>query len=127
MIDYKEKIAEYGNSLPTEIEKENARDIFGQMYDKGYNLEFIYFAIQNLKGKRLIENNGLFFYKTFQNQVYYLIEQEHKKQEEIARIQEHNARVLSKPRTEKKVIMLAPKKPRDKGYIDLDSITDDDE
>jgi hypothetical protein len=45
MIDYKEKIAEYGNSLPTEIEKENARDIFGQMYDKGYNLEFIYFAI----------------------------------------------------------------------------------
>lgn len=127
MIDYKEKIAEYGNSLPTEIEKENARDIFGQMYDKGYNLEFIYFAIQNLKGKKLIENNGLFFYKTFQNQVYYLIEQEHKKQEEIARIQEHNARVLSNPRPIKTVVILAPKKPRDKGYIDLDSIADDDE
>ena len=54
-----------------------------------------------------------------------MIEQEHKKQEEIARIQEHNARVLAKPRTVKTVVMLAPKKPRDKGYIDLDSIDDD--
>lgn len=122
MIDYKKKIADYGKALPTESEKENARYIFAKLFDMGFNLEFIYFAIQHLNGKKLIENNGLLFHKPFQNEVYYLIEKEHKKQQEIEQIKLHNATVKM---PEVKIIkVLAPEKPIDKGYINLDEITD---
>jgi hypothetical protein len=92
MIDYKQEIANYGKRLPTEEEKEIARNIFQRLYNKGFDFEFIYYAIKHLNGKNLADNIGLMFYKDFQEEVKLIIKNERRKekekQEQIKRIGE---------------------------------------
>ena len=130
MIDYLEEVIKYGKSLNTEEEKEVARQLFNDLISYGYNAKFIYFCIQKLGNRKLIDNRNLFFYKPFQEEVEeniraydYKQEQKQKEIEEIGKgiLEQLGAEPI---KIKVKIDYEADKKVRLKyrGYIDLDSI-----
>jgi hypothetical protein len=64
MIDYEKEIAQYGSSLSLQ-EKEKARAVFNEMLAQGYDFDWLYYAVQRLNGRSILEYPRLMFYKPF--------------------------------------------------------------
>ncbi len=64
MIDYEKEIARYGSSLSPQ-EKEKARAVFNELLTQGYDFDWLYYAVQRLNGRSLLECPKLMFYKPF--------------------------------------------------------------
>lgn len=126
---FKEKIEEYGRELKTIEEKETAKKVIKDLQKQGFNDEFIYYALIDVKEskKDIIQWQGLFFNKGFQDKINYKINIEHRKEEEKKKKATEIAAAVEK-QLEKGVKIInvkAGEKPIDKGYINLDDITDD--
>ena len=126
---FKEKIEEYGRELKTIEEKETANKVIKDLQKQGFNDEFIYYALIDVKEskKDIIQWQGLFFNKGFQDKINYKINIEHRKEEEKKKKATEIAAAVEK-QLEKGVKIIkvkAGEKPIDKGYINLDDITDD--
>lgn len=63
-----ELINEYGRKLPVN-EREIARTLFQELYDKGKTWEWIYWAVWQLGERKVINNRGLFFFADYQREV----------------------------------------------------------
>lgn len=126
---FKEKIEEYGRELKTIEEQETANKVIKDLQKQGFNDEFIYYALIDVKEckKDIIQWQGLFFNKGFQDKINYKINIEHRKEEEKKKKATEIAAAIDK-QLEKGVKIInvkAGEKPIDKGYINLDDITDD--
>ena len=127
MIDFEKEIARYGSSLSPR-EKELARKVFNDLLANGRSFEWLYYAIQRLDGRSILECPKLMFYKPFQNEVQKMIdearEEERKKQARnaaiCARIEEQIKQMESR-----KVIIVRQAPPAKKvKQIDLAAIAD---
>ena len=126
---FKEKIEEYGRKLKTIEEQEIANKVIKDLQKQGFNDEFIYYALIDVKEskKDIIQWQGLFFNKGFQDKINCKINIEHRKEEEKKKKATEIAAAIDK-QLEKGVKIInvkAGEKPIDKGYINLDDITDD--
>ena len=134
MIDFEKEIARYGSSL-SEREKEKARQVFNDLLASGRSFEWLYYAIQRLNGRSILECPKLMFYKPFQDEVEKMIdearEEEQKKQARNAEIcAKIEAQILLREEKEKNMkIIFQPPKPKKEIEIDLAAIADmeDDE
>lgn len=121
---FKEKIAEYGRKLKTEEEKQTARNVINGLYNRGFDDEFIYYALQGLNDRNIIQWQGLLFSADYHEQIKNQISLEHKKTEQknkkIAAIGAATDKLFEKG--VKTISVKAPEKPIDKGYINLDDI-----
>lgn len=117
MIDYEKEIARYGSSLSPQ-EKEKARAVFNELLTQGYDFDWLYYAVQRLNGRSILEYPRLMFYKPFQQEVNALVEQareeEQKKKardaEICAKIEAQILLMQSKP---VKVIRQPPKQKKE--------------
>ena len=127
--NFKDKIAEQGKKLKTEEEKETARNIINSLYSRGFNDEFIYYTLIDFeeRNRDIIQWQWLPFNKDYQEQIKNKINIEHSKEEEKKKKATEIAAAVEK-QLEKgiKVIKVqAKEKPIDKGFINLEDITDD--
>lgn len=61
-------INEYGTKLPNG-EKQIARQLFQKLHSQGKTWEWIYWAIWQLGDRKVVNNQGLFFYADYQREV----------------------------------------------------------
>ena len=64
MIDFEKEIAKYGQSLSV-IEKNKARAVFSELLAQGRTFEWLYYAIEHLRGRSILECPKLLFFKEF--------------------------------------------------------------
>ena len=130
MIDYEKEIARYGSSLSPQ-EKEKAREVFDDLLAQGYDFDWLYYAVQRLNGRNILEYPRLMFYKPFQEEVNAMMEaareEERKKKarnsEICAKIEEQILLMQSKPIK----VIRQPPKPKKVDEIDLAAIADMEE
>ena len=127
MIDFEKEIARYGSSLSPR-EKELARKVFNDLLANGRSFEWLYYAIQRLDGRSILEYPKLMFYKPFQNEVQKMIDEA---REEEERKQARNAAICArieeqiKQMESRKVIIVRQAPPAKKvKQIDLAAIAD---
>ena len=127
MIDFEKEIAQYGSSLSPR-EKELARKVFNDLLANGRSFEWLYYAIQRLDGRSILEYPKLMFYKPFQNEVQKMIDEA---REEEERKQARNAAICArieeqiKQMESRKVIIVRQAPPAKKvKQIDLAAIAD---
>ncbi|MDD3164587.1 MAG: hypothetical protein PHS97_01865 [Oscillospiraceae bacterium] len=65
---YRDLVNEYGRSLRPS-DRAAAKNILNDLLDKGFDYEFIYWALWNLGSRDLISNKGLIFNKSYQEEV----------------------------------------------------------
>lgn len=87
VIDYKKEINEYGASLPP-LQKDIAREVFTELLETGFDYRWLYYAIQNLGQRDIVQYRSLFFYKPFQEEVQQMVEEGIIKEEEYRQWQE---------------------------------------
>ena len=87
VIDYKKEINEYGASLPP-LQKDIAREVFTELLETGFDYRWLYYAIQNLGQRDIVQYRSLFFYKPFQEEVQQMVEEGITKEEEYRQWQE---------------------------------------
>lgn len=87
VIDYKKEINEYGASLPP-LQKDIAREVFTELLETGFDYRWLYYAIQNLGQRDIVQYRSLFFYKPFQEEVQQMVEEGITKEEEHKQWQE---------------------------------------
>ena len=127
MIDYEKEIAQYGSSLSPQ-EKEKARAVFNEMLAQGYDFDWLYYAVQRLNGRSILEYPRLMFYKPFQEEVNAMMEaareEERKRKarnaEICAKIEAHILLQQSKPVK----VIFQPPKPKKVETIDLAAIAE---
>lgn len=130
MIDYEKEIARYGSSLSPQ-EKEKARDVFNELLAQGYDFDWLYYAVQRLNGRSILEYPRLMFYNPFQEEVNAMMEaareEERKRKarnsEICAKIEEQILLMQSKPIK----VIRQPPKPKKIDEIDLAAIADMEE
>ena len=130
MIDYEKEITKYGNSLSAQ-EREKARDVFNELLERGRSFEWLYFAVEHLNGKSILNYPRLMFYRPFQEEVDLLVQQarecEQKRKERNAEIcAKIEAQILKAERVTVRVINQPPK-PKKEYSIDLAAIADMEE
>ena len=86
-IDYEKQVNEYGASLPPR-QKDVAREVFTELLETGFDYRWLYYAIQNLGKRDIVQYRSLFFYKPFQEEVQYMVDEEITKEEEYRQWQE---------------------------------------
>lgn len=64
MIDYRNEVTKYGASL-SEKEKNVAREVFNDLLAQGFEYDWLYFAVERLNGRSILECPKLLFYKPF--------------------------------------------------------------
>ena len=127
MIDYEKEIARYGSSLSPQ-EKEKARAVFNELLAQGYDFDWLYYAVQHLNGRSILEYPRLMFYKPFQEEVNAMMEaareEERKRKarnaEICAKIEQQILLMQSKPVK----IIFQPPKPKKVETIDLAAIAE---
>ena len=129
MIDYEKEVTKYGHSL-TEKNKEKTREVFDELLTCGFTFEWLYYAIQHLNGRTVIQNPNLMFYRPFQEEVNEIMENGRKQERQRkARNAEICAKIekqiLLRQEKEKniKIIFQSPK-PKQVKQIDLAAIAD---
>lgn len=70
-INYEASVNKYGESLSSE-EKALARRVFNDLLAQGYDFEWLFYAIKNLKGRSILKVPHLMFYQGFKNEVEWL-------------------------------------------------------
>ena len=80
MIDFEKEITKYGQSL-SERGKAKARTVFNELLAQGRTFEWLYYAIQHLNGRSLIDYPKLLFYKEFQKEVDEIMAEAHEKEQ----------------------------------------------
>ena len=86
-IDYEKQVNEYGASLPPR-QKDVAREVFTELLETGFDYRWLYYAIQNLGQRDIVQYRSLFFYKPFREEVQQIVEEERTKEEEYRQWQE---------------------------------------
>ena len=86
-IDYEKQVNEYGASLPP-LQKDIAREVFTELLETGFDYRWLYYAIQNLGQRDIVQYRSLFFYKPFQEEVQQMVEEGITKEEEHKQWQE---------------------------------------
>ena len=86
-IDYEKQVNEYGASLPPQ-QKDVAREVFTELLETGFDYRWLYYAIQNLGQRDIVQYRSLFFYKPFREEVQQMVEEEITKEEEYRQWQE---------------------------------------
>ena len=86
-IDYEKQVNEYGASLPPE-QKDIAREVFTELLEIGFDYRWLYYAIQNLGQRNIVQYRSLFFYKPFREEVQQMVEEEITKEEEYRQWQQ---------------------------------------
>lgn len=86
-IDYEKQVNEYGASLPPQ-QKDIAREVFTELLETGFDYRWLYYAIQNLGQRDIVQYRSLFFYKPFREEVQQMVEEEITKEEEYRQWQE---------------------------------------
>ena len=127
MIDYEKEIARYGSSLSPQ-EKEKARAVFNELLAQGYDFDWLYYAVQHLNGRSILEYPRLMFYKPFQEEVNAMMEaareEERKRKARNAEIcAKIEAQILLQQSKPVKVIFQSPK-PKKVETIDLAAIAE---
>ena len=127
MIDYEKEIARYGSSLSPQ-EKEKARAVFNELLAQGYDFDWLYYAVQHLNGRSILEYPRLMFYKPFQEEVNAMMEaareEERKRKARNAEIcAKIEAQILLQQSKPVKVIFQPPK-PKKVETIDLAAIAE---
>ena len=125
MIDYEKEIARYGSSLSPQ-EKEKARAVFNELLAQGYDFDWLYYAVQRLNGRSILEYPRLMFYKPFQEEVNAMMEaareEERKRKARNSEIcAKIEAQILLQQSKPVKVIFQPPK-PKKVDEIDLAAI-----
>ena len=130
MIDYEKEIARYGSSISPQ-EKEKARAVFNELLAQGYDFDWLYYAVQRLNGRSILEYPRLMFYKPFQEEVNAMMEAA---REEERKKKAHNAEIWVK--IEEQILLMQskpvkvirqPPKPKKVYEIDLAAIADMEE
>ena len=127
MIDYRNEVTKYGASL-SEKEKNVAREVFNDLLAQGFEYDWLYFAIERLNGRSILECPKLLFYKPFQQEVNRLVEEAREEEREkqarnaaiCARIEEQIKQMQSR----KVIIVRVPPKQKKVKQIDLAAIAD---
>lgn len=127
MIDFEKEIARYGSSL-SEREKNKARQVFNDLLACGYSFEWLYYAIQRLGNRSILDYQYLMFNKSFQEEVNRLVEEAREEEREkqarnaaiCARIEEQIKQMQSR----KVIIVRVPPKQKKVKQIDLAAIAD---
>lgn len=127
MIDYRNEVTKYGGSL-SEKEKNVAREVFNDLLAQGFEYDWLYFAIERLNGRSILECPKLLFYKPFQQEVNRLVEEAREEEREkqarnaaiCARIEEQ----IKQSQSRKVIIVRQPPKQRKIKEIDLAAIAD---
>ena len=127
MIDFEKEIARYGSSL-SEREKNKARQVFNDLLACGYSFEWLYYAIQRLGNRSILDYQYLMFNKSFQEEVNRLVEEA---REEERQKQAHNAAIcarieeqIKQMQSRKVIIVRVPPKQKKVKQIDLAAIAD---
>lgn len=129
MINFEKEVAKYGSSLPKR-EKEKAREVFNELLSRGFTFEWLYYAIQHLNGRNILNYYSLMFYSPFQEEVTAMMEAV--REEERTR-KAHNAEICTKiekqillrQEKEKNIkIIFQPPKPKKIEQINLAAIAD---
>ena len=127
MIDYEKEIARYGSSL-SDAEKEKARAVFNELLAQGFDFDWLYFAVQRLNGRSILDYPKLLFYKPFQQEVDELVIEAREAQEKK---KARNAEICAKiekqiEQMQKQKIIIVRQTPKRKEYptIDLAAIAD---
>ena len=129
MIDFEKEIARYGSSL-SEREKEKARQVFNDLLASGRSFEWLYYAIQRLGNRSILDYQYLMFNKAFQEEVNELVgearEAERKKKAHDAEIcAKIEAQILLREEKERTMkIIFQPQKEKKKTKVDLAAIAD---
>ena len=132
MIDFEKEVARYGSSL-SDREKDKARKVFNDLLASGRSFEWLYYAIQRLNGRSILECPKLMFYKPFQDEVDKMIDEA---REEEQKNQARNAAICArieeqiKQMESRKVIIVRQAPPAKKQTkIDIAAIaeTEDDD
>lgn len=129
MIDYEKEVTKYGHSL-TEKNKEKTREVFDELLTCGFTFEWLYYAIQHLNGRTVIQNPNLMFYRPFQEEVNEIMENGRKQERQRkARNAEICAKIekqiLLRQEKEKNIkIIFQPPKPKKIEQINLAAIAD---
>ena len=127
MIDFEKEIARYGSSL-SEREKNKARQVFNDLLACGYSFEWLYYAIQRLGNRSILDYQYLMFNKSFQEEVNRLVEEareeERQKQARNAAICARIEEQIKQMQSRKVIIVRVPPKQKKVKQIDLAAIAD---
>lgn len=125
--DYNDKINEYGRRLQSAEERETANYVILTLQNRGFDNEFIYYALKGLNNRSIIQYKAMLFSKDYHEQIKSEIIQEHKRKADIKEKAAAIGAAVDKINKKgvKTIPVKAPEKPIDKGYINLDDITDD--
>lgn len=125
--NYNDKINEYGRRLQSAEERETANYVILTLQNRGFDNEFIYYALKGLKDRNIIQYKALLFSKDYHEQIKSEIIQEHKRKADIKEKAAAIGAAVDKQfeKGVKTISVKAPEKPIDKGYINLEEITDD--
>lgn len=125
--NYNDKINEYGRRLQSEEERETANYVILTLQNRGFDNEFIYYALKGLNNRSIIQYKAMLFSKDYHEQIKSEIIQEHKRKADIKEKAAAIGAAVDKINKKgvKTIPVKAPEKPIDKGYINLDDITDD--
>ena len=127
MIDYRNEVTKYGASL-SEKEKNVAREVFNDLLAQGFEYDWLYFAIERLNGRSILECPKLMFYKPFQEEVNRLVEEareeERQKQARNAAICARIEEQIKQMQSRKVIIVRVPPKQKKVKQIDLAAIAD---
>lgn len=64
MIDFEKEVTKYGQSL-NDAEKVTAREVFNELLAQGHSFEWLFYAIQRLRGRSILDCPKLLFFKDF--------------------------------------------------------------
>ena len=129
MINFEKEIAKYGNSL-SELEKDAARRVFNELLNCGFTFEWLYYAVQRLDGRSILECPKLLFYRPFQEEVNEMVAAAHKEEEAKRK---RNAEICAKIEAQIRLreewernvkIIFQPPKPKKVQSIDLAAIAE---
>ena len=127
MIDYQREVTKYGASL-SEKEKNVAREAFNDLLAQGFEYDWLYFAIERLNGRSILECPKLMFYKPFQDEVEMMIDEAH---EEERKKKARNAEICAKieaqillQQSKPVKVIFQPPKPKKVETIDLAAIAE---
>ena len=114
MIDFEKEVTKYGQPL-SERGKAKARTVFNELLAQGRTFEWLYYAIQHLNGRSLIDYPKLLFYKEFQKEVDEIMAEAHEKEQAKKEWQaricagiEEQMKKFEEARENRKVIHLRP-------------------
>lgn len=132
MLDFEKEITRYGASLSPQ-EKEIARKVFDDLLAQGFDFDWLYYAVQRLNGRSILECPKLMFYKPFQREVDALVEEA--REAERAK-KARNAEICAKIEAQIRLreewernmkIIFQPPKPKKVQSIDLAAIAEMDD